>query len=441
MSQLSFYKHFRFQVVLRLLLLLALGYATVYVALETYFWLVALWMGLAWIALTVLFIRYIEKGYRELRQFLVAAAQHDFSNTYQAVAAKAHNSLQPVLADLNQTFTDLRSERESSFRYLQTVVEHVAVALLCFDKNGEVMLFNRAAQKLFHKPYLHQLNSLESFSPALFKKIEQIQIGQRELVKINEQMTLVVRATEFKLLDISYKLVSFQNIKDELEQQEVEAWQKLIRVLTHEIMNSVIPISTLSSVIQDMLEEDMQPEHIEDLKQGLQTIEKRSSGLVNFVKAYKSITQSYQPKFQLIEPESICNQVVTLLAVQLQDNHVELAQNHQPNLQINADPELLEQALINLILNGIDAVKAKPDAQIELKSWQNEAGRIFIAIRDNGEGISPEVAENIFVPFFTTKEHGSGVGLSLCRQIMHLHKGQISLQTAEGEGSTFTLSF
>lgn len=441
MSQLSFYKHFRFQVVLRLLLLLALGYATVYVALETYFWLVALWMGLAWIALTVLFIRYIEKGYRELRQFLVAAAQHDFSNTYQAVAAKAHNSLQPVLADLNQTFTDLRSERESSFRYLQTVVEHVAVALLCFDKNGEVMLFNRAAQKLFHKPYLHQLNSLESFSPALFKKIEQIQIGQRELVKINEQMTLAVRATEFKLLDISYKLVSFQNIKDELEQQEVEAWQKLIRVLTHEIMNSVIPISTLSSVIQDMLEEDMQPEHIEDLKQGLQTIEKRSSGLVNFVKAYKSITQSYQPKFQLIEPESICNQVVTLLAVQLQDNHVELAQNHQPNLQINADPELLEQALINLILNGIDAVKAKPDAQIELKSWQNEAGRIFIAIRDNGEGISPEVAENIFVPFFTTKEHGSGVGLSLGRQIMHLHKGQISLQTAEGKGSTFILTF
>lgn len=442
MSQLSFHKNFRFQVIIRLLLLLALGYATVYVALETYFWLVALWLGLAWIALTVFFIRYIEKGYRELRQFLVAAAQHDFSNTYQTeIKSKAHNSLQAVLAKLNEAFTDLRSERESSIRYLQTVVEHVAVALLCYDDKGEVLLFNRAAQKLFQKPYLHQLNSLKPFSPELFETIEHIEIGQRELVKINEQMTLAVRATAFKLLDISYKLVSFQNIREELEQQEVEAWQKLIRVLTHEIMNSVIPISTLSSVIQDILEEDMGPEHIADLKQGLQTIEKRSSGLANFVNAYKSITQTYQPKFELIQPETLCKRIATLFAVQLQENNIQLSQNHQPALELTGDPELLEQALINLVLNAIDAVKESPQPQIELKSWQNEAGRILIATRDNGAGISREVADNIFVPFFTTKEHGSGVGLSLCRQIMHLHKGQISLQTKEAEGSSFILTF
>ncbi len=441
MSQLAFHKNFRFQVILRLILLLGMGYATVYVAMETYFWLVALWMGLAWVTLTVFFIRFVEKGYRELRQFLIAAAQQDFSNTYLTSAKTASNSLQPVLAELNRAFTDLRSERESSFRYLQTVVEHVAVALLCFEKNGDVMLFNRAAQKLFHKPYLHQLQTLKSFSPELFETIEHLRVGQRELVKINEQMTLAVRATEFKLLEVSFKLVSFQNIRDELEQQEVEAWQKLIRVLTHEIMNSVIPISTLSSVIQDMLEEDMQPSHIEDLKQGLQTIEKRSSGLVNFVKAYKSITQSYQPQFEQLVPEVLCKRVATLLAVQLQENEIQLLQKHEPGLQLNGDPELLEQALINLILNAIDAVRDHPRARIELTSFQDESGRILIRIRDNGAGISREVSDNIFVPFFTTKEHGSGVGLSLCRQIMQLHKGSISLQTAEGEGSSFQLEF
>ncbi len=440
------YKHFRIRLIIRLALILLLGYMTIFVWTKTYFWLVAIWMGLAVILLTIELIRFVERSYRELNNFLISVSQHDFSNTYLDPSPKSTAvSLRPALANINQVFRSLRSEKESGFLYLQTVVEHISVALVCFDENETVQLTNQAAKDLFRKPYFHQIHGLKSIDPHLYQVVLHLKNGERELVELEGRATLAVRATEFILLDTSYKLVSFQNIKDELEEKEVESWQKLIRVLTHEIMNSVIPISTLSSVIREMLEntdfQSLRDEDIEDLRHGLGTIEKRSAGLVNFVKAYKSLTKAYDLHVETIAVETLFGQVVTLLKAQLEAEQVQVVLETPQGLEVTADPEFIEQCLLNLMINALDAVKGRPTPQITLSAAQNALGRVVIRIQDNGKGISPEVMENVFVPFYTTKPNGSGVGLSLTRQVMQLHKGNVQLHSKEEVGTTVLLTF
>lgn len=439
------YRHFRIQIVLRLLLIVFLGWLGFYVVFQTYFWLVGIWIGLAVIGLTIELIRYVERSYRELDHFLVSAKQHDFSGTYSATREPGvPTHIRNTLSGINEIFKTLRSEKESHFQYLQTVVEHIGVALICFDENHDVQLLNPAAQKLFHKPYLNKLEGLKTIDNQLFEVVIQIPTKGKELVKLGDHATLAIEATEFKLLDRSYKLVSFQNIKEQLEEQEAQSWQKLIRVLTHEIMNSVIPISTLSSVIQEMIDStengQLSDEEMIDLKQGLQTIEKRSEGLVNFVKTYKDLSQVYQPKFQEVNVRDLFERTMTLLASKLNEKNIQMNLDCSPALTIQADPELMEQSLINLMINAIDALSGIQHPKITLQGKLKEEGWVQLTVEDNGAGMTEEIKSNIFVPFYTTKTDGSGIGLSLIRQIIRLHKGSMTVRSQKNQGAAFLLN-
>ncbi len=442
------YKYFRWNVVVRIAIILALGYSAVYVLTQTHFWLVSFWLALALIITLVNLVKYVERSRRELAYFLLAIKQGDFTNTYHY---KKESDLNYAFHEINTVMKDLRNEKASNLLYLQTVVEHVRVAVLCFDAEYKVQLVNKAARELFQRPHLTSVNSLAIVSPQVVDKIQSMESGERELIKVQiggHLNNLSVLVTTFKLQGETFKLVSFQDIKSELEEKELDSWQKLIRVLTHEIKNSVIPISTLSDVILQMIKDGdetpdlskLDEESVEDLIGGLETIETRSKGLANFVKTYDQLTKLPQPEFQTVRVTKMIERVQNLFKPDLEHRNIRMHLFSPESLEVQADPDLIDQILINLVKNAMEALQGQPDGLIRITAANDEHG-VTLQIRDNGPGIPDEILENIFVPFYTTKESGSGIGLSLSRQIMRLHRGNITVQSQEGEGTSFVLKF
>ena len=445
------FKGFRLQVVLRIAAILTLGFLSVYVILYTHFWLVGIWTTLLMGVFIVSLIRFVERSNREMANFLMAIKQGDFTNTY---SGKSHGNieLRTAFSEIMAVFQKLSSEKETNHLFLQTVVEHISTALITFDDQGEVISINKSAKNLLNRPYLKNLKSLENYNKDLYEKLQMIRPGHGELIRVlsgGELQNLSVRATSFILKEKHYKIVSLQDIKVELEEKEVESWQKLIRVLTHEIMNSAIPISTLSSVISQMLEDgegnalpisQLDDDVGQDVLGGLKTIENRSKGLVQFVDAYKSLTKIDPPKFEEIKVRQLVDETCLLLKPDFEKRKVELKIETPVDTLIKGDSQLLEQVLINLLKNAMEALDEQKKARIEIRAAQ-ENGRVTISISDNGPGIDGETLENIFVPFFSTKKKGSGIGLSLSRQIMRLHKGGISVNSVVGQGASFVLSF
>ena len=447
------FSRFRINVVVRIVLILLLGYLSIYILFYTHFWLVGFWTALASIILVFGLIRYVERSNREMANFLMAIKQGDFTNTYAGRGTSQKNAeLSRAFSDILHVFQKLSTERETNHLFLQTVVEHISTALITFDEEGEIISFNKAAKQLLNKPYLKNLASLKSHDPDLYEKLKNVRQDHGELIRFlhhGELLNLSLRATNFVLKDHQYKIVSLQDIKSELEEKEVESWQKLIRVLTHEIMNSAIPISTLSSVISQMLEDDdgkplvlsqLDDDVGEDVLGGLKTIETRSKGLVRFVEAYKSLTKIAPPRFERIQLKELVEGVQKLLSVDLKKSKTKFKLEIPSDHQINGDRELLEQVLINLVKNAMESFHGKEDGEIGVES-QVIGGRAVLKISDNGCGIEAENLDNIFVPFFTTRKNGSGIGLSLSRQIMRLHKGSISVSSTINQGTSFSLSF
>ncbi|MCJ7681022.1 MAG: ATP-binding protein, partial [Candidatus Aminicenantes bacterium] len=347
-----------------------------------------------------------------------------------------------------------RAEKEEHYRYLQTVVQHVAIGLIAFTPDGNVELINNAAKRLLNLPRLKNIQLLRSKSEDLVEALQRLKPRESALVKVeddDELLQLSLYATEFKLGSRQFSLVSLQNIQSELEEKEIEAWQKLIRVLTHEIMNSITPISSLASTINDLLSDipsserpgsDEERENLLDIKQAAGTIQNRSRGLLHFVDAYRNLTLIPKPNMQMISVRELFSRIERLMASNIKEKAIAFTSTIDPaELELTADTELIEQVLINLLLNALQAVENIPRPVIELRSQLDSRGRIQIQIVDNGPGISKENLEEIFIPFFSTKEGGSGIGLSLSRQIMRQHGGTISVNAIPGKATVFTLRF
>ena len=448
---------FRWGIIVRVGLILLLGWVAL-LTTQTHFWLVAGWLGLFAVLLTGELIRYVERTQRDLGNFLLSIRQGDFTGNYRRRARNPYEEqIGQAFQEIMLVFQRLRRERESEHLYLQTIVEHVGIALLCFDAAGEVRLMNETARQLFHRPYLKNISSLIDVKgnvSGLVEAIRHLPTGQRELVRLvlhGQLANLSVQATELKLEGERLKLVSFQDIRSELEAQEVEAWQKLIRVLTHEIMNSVIPISTLASVTHQMVEQMVPPEaekttldeeETADLLESLRTIEQRSQGMAHFVKAYRSLTQVPVPQFTTVAVQALFQRVVTLHRPRLEAQGVKWTiWVEPPTLQLTADPELIEQVLINLVVNALDVLVGSEAPTLQLSGQVAADNRVALQVADNGPGIAADRLEQIFVPFYTTKTNGSGVGLSLSRQLMRLHRGSLQVRSEAGQGTVFTLLF
>ncbi|RKQ49493.1 histidine kinase/DNA gyrase B/HSP90-like ATPase [Roseivirga pacifica] len=441
------FRRFRWHIIWRIALLLVLGFSTIYVLTQTHFWLVSIWLTLAFILVLIALIRYIEKSHRELRYFLLSIQQGDFSNSYPH---KKEDELNFAFHTINDVLKNLRNEKASNLIYLQTVVEHISVAIICFDESQKIVLTNRASKELFQKDLLTSMNSLLNINEQISEEILQLNSGEKTLLKLqlnNRLVNLSIQATEFKLQEKAFKLVSFQDIKAELEANELDSWQKLIRVLTHEIKNSVIPISTLSDVILQMIKDEegspdvsrLDEEGLADLIGGIETIESRSKGLANFVKTYDQLTKLPKPAFEEVMVERLVDRLLQLFKADFQQQNIQIEKHLYFSGTILIDPNLIDQVLINLLKNAIEAVSNQNERRLNITASKTETS-VFITIADNGPGIPTEILDNIFVPFYTTKEKGTGIGLSLSRQIMRLHNGQITVQS-NAQGTSFSLHF
>ncbi len=403
--------------------------------------LLALWQARSLVRLT-------ERTPRDLLRFLEAVRYDDLSlgvpargqgPMFEAIAAR--------FAEVSGAFRQLRTEREEQAQVLQTVVRHVGVALIAFRASGEVVLFNTAAKRLLGLPRLRHVGGLAGLG-RLAEALPALRSGERALVRVergDRTLDLAVHAAHFRLAGDPHTLVSLQDIRSELEEKEMEAWQALTRVLTHEIVNSVAPIASLAATANGLLHREGSGEQrlsLADAREALQTIERRSQGLIHFVESYRSLTKIPKPSFALVPVAGLFGTVETLLRTSLEEKGVALdVEITPPTLELAADEELVEQVLINLLLNAVQALDGQPDARIALRARVGEAGRPVVEVCDNGPGVLPEVRERVFVPFFTTKPAGSGIGLSLSRQILRLHGGTLTLRSEPGVETVVALRF
>lgn len=447
-------RHFRVQCTVRVLLIGATMLLALFLFTETTSYvaatIVAVTVGFQLVGL----IRYVEKTNHDLSRFVRSIRYSDFSQTF--VGEKRGASFEELGRAFSEVMDDFRAERaekEENYRYLQTVMQHVGIGLVSFRQDGSVGLVNAAAKRLLRVNQLKNIRALEPVSPELVRTLMRLRSGEKVLVKVvdnDELLQLSIYTTEFKLRGDLYKLVSIQDIQSELEEKEIEAWQRLTRVLTHEIMNSITPIASLASTVNDLLlDVDAAPaadgaadETIGDVRDAVRTIEKRSKSLLTFVNAYRSLTRIPKPDFRIAPVREVVESVEELMRPQMQQRGIRFTVAVRPeSLTMTADPALIEQVLINLLKNAMEAVQERPDPEVTLRAAIDERGRTVIQVVDNGSGIVPEALDKIFIPFFTTKKEGSGIGLSLSREIMRQHGGTLSVVSEPNVRTVFTLRF
>ncbi|MFA8300069.1 MAG: PAS domain-containing sensor histidine kinase [Hyphomicrobiales bacterium] len=400
-------------------------------------------------------IRYVEQTNRKLSKFLESIHYSDFS-----IRFREQQHLGETFKDLNYEFNQViekfrkyRAEIEEHYNYLQTIVQHVSIGIIVFKDNGKVEIINNEVKKLLKINSLYNINQLTDYHDNLSEKILSLKGGDKILIKIiidNELYQLSVHAAEFRMRGDDMTLISIQNIHNELEQKEVESWQKLIRVLTHEISNSMTPISSLASTVKDVILEeddngkvalsDIDNDDIETIDLAMQTIENRSEGLLNFVNVYRNLTRIPKPNFRYFRVKDLFTDIESLYSNVFSEKGIKfIARCFPDDLMLTADPDLLQQALINLVKNAMEAIGSQENPTINITASINMDNRIIIEVKDNGQGIKPDILDKIFMPFFTSKKSGSGVGLSLSRQILQMHKGNINVKSIPEQGTIFTL--
>lgn len=397
---------------------------------------------------------YLETTNRKLIRFLESIKYSDFTSLFASdnTSGKSFKQLNLAFNDVLEAFRKARSEKEEHWQYLHTVVQHVSVGIFSFDTTGNIHLINNVARRYLNAPQMHNIHELEATNAEMYKVIDELKVGDSTLYRQNNESHLSMSAAELRLREKTYKIISMQNIQSELQQKEIEAWQNLSKVLRHEIMNSVTPIASLVTTLNDILAEELVWEEgalrlssdtLQDISEGLETIQSRSKALIKFINTYRSFTNIPIPNFEVVRVQKLLDRVSILMSAEMEKATISYrTEVESSDLEMRIDVELIEMVLINLIKNAIEALTLQEaERKITLKAYTTYDHRIFIEVTDNGEGIIPEALESIFIPFFTTKSEGSGIGLSWSRQIMQLHKGSLTVQSKVGGPTTFTLRF
>jgi nitrogen fixation/metabolism regulation signal transduction histidine kinase len=452
------FRNYRFNIIFRVVLLgltIFLFFVSIYVV-EKPLLVVPVIVAVTVLVQVASLIRYLDKTNRELTSFLQSIRFAEFQSSFQIEGmGGTYNELNKAFNEVMQDFQKVRAEKEESFHYLQTIVQNIDVSVIAYSSDGNIELINKTAKKLFQMSSIRNIKTLEPLSSELVSTLLTIKPGENKLVKVqydDDFLQLAIYGSTIKVKDKLIYLVTIKDIQNVLEEQETEAWQKLIRVLTHEIMNSITPIASLSSTLDLMLKGMVGENHQDELKidtesvgeiqEALQTINKRSTGLLHFVNTYRNLTRIPKPDFKLCSVKDLFDNIVNLMEEEISRNKIKFFVNVEPaSLEFTADDKLIEQVLINLIKNAIHALAGQADAKIQLLAFMNKRGRITLQVIDNGPGILKDVLDKIFIPFFTTKPSGSGIGLSLSKQILRLHNATITAHSEPGVETVFTMTF
>ncbi len=445
------FKRYQERILIRVLFMfLTLSLAS-FLLIKGWYGYLAVWL-LVIIGQLMDFYNFHRKAQQEVEQFVESIHYRDFSRYFDVKEAPLElQSLRQGFNEINTTFKTVSREKETQFQYLQKILELVNTGILSYEnKSGEIGWMNESFKNMLGVPYLKTINSLERRDANLYKEILNIRPGENKIVSLTKDKNVykaLMAATAFQTDGRVYKLVAFQDVNEALDETEAKAWQRLLSVMTHEIMNSVAPISSLAETMLHRLREsarllDDQPGALEDLELGIGTIRKRSEGLLKFAETYRNLNKITTLTVKRIYARDLFETMHVLMEPTLAQKNIEMdIMLSDTDLALEVDTNLIEQVLINLVVNAIDAVKERPEPMITLSASTQGNGKPLLKVSDNGMGMSPEIMDNIFIPFFSTKKTGSGIGLSLCKQIMLLHKGNIQVQSLEGVGSSFLLQF
>jgi nitrogen fixation/metabolism regulation signal transduction histidine kinase len=449
------FKNYRLNIIIRVILLAATLFL-IYYLLNSKLFIAPVFLAVFAVFEVASLIRYLDKTNRELTSFLESIRFSEFTRTFEIEnMGGTFNELNKAFNEVMQDFQKVRAEKEESFHYLQTIVQNIDVSVIAYRDDGNIELINKTAKKLFQVATMKNINALAPLSPELVSSLLSIKPGENRLVKVqfdDDILQLAIYATTIKIKEKLIYLVTIKDIQNVLEEQETEAWQKLIRVLTHEIMNSITPIASLSSTLDLMLKglvaqgngDDLQinKESVSEIQEALQTINKRSTGLLHFVNTYRNLTRIPKPNFKLCQVQELFINIEKLMDEEFTRCGIEFMMKIEPeNLEFTADDQLIEQVLINLIKNSVHALNGRENARIQLFAFLNKRGRVTLQVIDNGPGILRDVLDKIFIPFFTTKPSGSGIGLSLSKQILRLHNGTITAHSEPEVETVFTMTF
>ena len=413
-------------------------------------WIVALICGLAFVLCIYFFFRYLSKRFEVIDDFFEAVKYRDFSRNYLTEnKSKDISRFYTGFNTVNQTVRDMNSEKEVQYLYLQKILEMIDVGILAYDVgSGEILWMNEAFQNMMDFPQFKNIKFVKSRTPDIYNKLfenDYLEPATIDLKIRNENVKVLSSHSIFRLEQNSCKLVVTHNIDDTVNKTESEAWKKLLSVMTHEIMNSIAPISslaqTLKGAVKTAIEDPSFELDMEDLDAGLGSIEKRSEGLMKFARTYRSLNKVTRLNKENIKIRELFGDIEQLMRSNtFEKNRIGFALKDS-KLEVEADSYLLEQVLINLILNAVEACQEESEPQVLVKAFKKPNGKVIIAVIDNGPGIPQEIKDQIFVPFFTTKKKGSGIGLSLSRQIMTLHGGKIQVDNIKGKGAQVSLVF
>lgn len=436
------YRNFRLNIIFRIIILLAALSACALFIVQ------AAWVRLAYLVIfvglmVIELFHYMDRVNRDISQFLIAVLHDEFTLVFKEKGrGRSFRGLYRAMNDISRKLRTLSKEKETRSQYLFSLIEQVKVGILSYEPSGKVNLVNRAFNELLAMPFIKPGTDLKEKAPGLFSILEDTPAGEGQLVKMkihSEEKEFSIRSAGFRIEDREFNLVSVQNIRKELDERELEAWQKLIRVLTHEIMNSVTPITSLASSLYDMVEnrdtDTGSAPMREKLVSGLGAVRERSAGLIKFTSAYQDVAKLPPPVIKTIQTGQLIDRIENLFSAEMVQKGIDFAIHRDASPgSFRADISLLEQVIINLIRNALDAVNGIEESRIRLTLGPREDRQISIQVEDNGPGIPPENLDRIFVPFFSTKQEGTGIGLSLSRQIIIMHKGTLEVNT--GHGST-----
>ncbi len=449
------FRNFDLSVTVRVAALFLSTLLSVWLIVATQFYVAAALVSLLTALQLVGLLHFVKTTHRELNRFMGAVQNSDFSQTFSYnELGSSYRELGEAFSIVFDRFRSARSEREEQAHYLRMLVDHIPVALVTIHDDDRVEALNNAARRLFTPTFPKTPADFERFGADLSETITNIKPGENLVVRTDAAAAagrqLKIAATEIVIGGERLKILSLQDIQSELDATEFDAWRELGRVLTHELMNSLTPVSSLADTATKMLvdlkdtvdAESAVGAEIEDIHSAVEAVARRSQGLLNFVESYRQVMRVPPPEISQFSIAEVFERLDRLMRSDLEDHGVTLAMEVTPReLQMRADPDLVEQALINLIRNARDALDGSTRKEISVRAMVNTRNHVEISIADTGPGMSAEVTEKIFVPFFTTKENGAGIGLSFSRQIMLAHKGTIDLDTAQGEGTTVYLRF
>ena len=393
-----------------------------------------------------------KKWLTEFQELVEAIHYRDFSRRFYSKRSPRY--LQQMYKGFNEicdTITVINREKEMQYQYLQKIIELVDTGILSYRiDTGEVLWMNRSLKMLLNIPSLKNFHALQKRNESLYEILQSLGHERSVVIPItvdSVQSKALVAAEIFTMKDVSYRLLAFQNVNEALDEAESKAWQRLLNVMTHELMNSVAPVASLAGTLKNLLErtkdETASAESlVEDIELGIDTIMRRSEGLLSFAETYRNLSKITELNIAKVQVSSLFEHISQLMQPSLTQKNIELEVIlKDPLMVIDADVSLVEQVMINLILNAVEAVKGTPEPHIILSAALNAGTHPIIKVIDNGAGIPDEVMDKIFIPFFSTRKNGNGIGLSLCKQIMMLHHGNIKVQSVTGKGTCFSLLF